>query len=901
MPLTEKDGLTEKLAQHRRNLYLLQEKKAKYGIDVPISVLNEIEDEKREIARLEAELKSLEGQPDRLVPALREYVDKVYHECRYLETEGEPEMPLTEVYVMLQAQPTPRRQQKTDLPPGQPSPQEKEVEATLAREEPPSSLPEVLRQHQHLLILGESGAGKTTLLQYVALCFANDLRPTENHDHKPNLDDLGLLDELRLPLRIELRDYQGESWLGDFVVDHLRKKYNVPETQTESWLKGERLAILLDGLDEVPVQNRAEVIRLVQNFARDSQGRGQRIVVTSRIAAYREGPGLDEEDFKPYTLRPLDDEDTARHYIAGWLRALNPQREDQADELWEKLKEQRSLKDALTNPLLLRLAVSVYVRTGEVARSRAALYRRYVEDVLIPRAREYRGLNLPPRRIQEALEAVAWAMQVKGVHREGGLIESLEQEVPGAEDGSALLMDLRAKVGLLIAYGREARELRHLLAFRHLTFQEYFVAWRLRKQWEENPEATWIWLRPHLYEDNWQETVLLLGSLLREKEATDFLGCIMQEPQESGWPLPGHLYLVVEALAQGACPTDAFQEQIYDTLLTLTRDEQRHERVRIRAAEKLGCLGQTGVAANILLALARDEHAEVHVRVANALGRLGQIEVAADILLALAHDGQVNARMRERAVVALGRLKQTKALLALARDERVEDWMRVGAAVALGHQGQTEVAANILLALARDGRVNIQMRKRAVVALDRLEQTKALLALARDEEVAAEVHVGVANALGRLGQIEVAADILLALAHDGQVNARMRVRVAKALGRLGQTNKEAESWLALACDEQVAAGVRVGAAKALGSLGQIEVAVEILLTLACDEQVAAGVRVGAAEALGRLAQATEATLSTLREVAEHGLDKDVRRTARDALQQLQEKQSHPQSEDEDTT
>lgn len=59
-PAEERAFLERELAQHRRNLYRLREKKAKYGIDVPISVLNQIEDEEREIRHIEEELERLE-------------------------------------------------------------------------------------------------------------------------------------------------------------------------------------------------------------------------------------------------------------------------------------------------------------------------------------------------------------------------------------------------------------------------------------------------------------------------------------------------------------------------------------------------------------------------------------------------------------------------------------------------------------------------------------------------------------------------------------------------------------------------------------------------------------------------------------------------------------------------
>jgi hypothetical protein len=38
---------------HRKNLASLEVKKAQFGIDVPLHILNEMEEEEREIARLE--------------------------------------------------------------------------------------------------------------------------------------------------------------------------------------------------------------------------------------------------------------------------------------------------------------------------------------------------------------------------------------------------------------------------------------------------------------------------------------------------------------------------------------------------------------------------------------------------------------------------------------------------------------------------------------------------------------------------------------------------------------------------------------------------------------------------------------------------------------------------------
>jgi hypothetical protein len=60
-PAEERAFLEQELAQHKRNLYRLRGKKAKYGIDVPISILNQIEDEEQAIGRIEAELRRVGG------------------------------------------------------------------------------------------------------------------------------------------------------------------------------------------------------------------------------------------------------------------------------------------------------------------------------------------------------------------------------------------------------------------------------------------------------------------------------------------------------------------------------------------------------------------------------------------------------------------------------------------------------------------------------------------------------------------------------------------------------------------------------------------------------------------------------------------------------------------------
>ncbi len=58
----ERASLRRQIAQHKLNRNRLRERAAKHGIDASISLLNQIDDEEREIERIEQELQELEGR-----------------------------------------------------------------------------------------------------------------------------------------------------------------------------------------------------------------------------------------------------------------------------------------------------------------------------------------------------------------------------------------------------------------------------------------------------------------------------------------------------------------------------------------------------------------------------------------------------------------------------------------------------------------------------------------------------------------------------------------------------------------------------------------------------------------------------------------------------------------------
>src|SRR5215216_192430 len=103
-----------------------------------------------------------------------------------------------------------------------------------------------------LLILGEPGAGKTiTLLQ-----LANGLvRRAETNPR------------YLIPVVLNLSSWEeGHASFEAWLIEELRGKYFVPRSVAETWVAQDVLALLLDGLDEVPEEKRSDCIESINSY-----------------------------------------------------------------------------------------------------------------------------------------------------------------------------------------------------------------------------------------------------------------------------------------------------------------------------------------------------------------------------------------------------------------------------------------------------------------------------------------------------------------------------------------------------------------------------------------------------------------------------------------------------------
>ncbi|MFB9249717.1 NACHT domain-containing protein [Sphaerisporangium melleum] len=218
-----------------------------------------------------------------------------------------------------------------------------------------------------VLLLGAPGAGKTTLL----LELLRELLTRAQADQSEPL-----------PVVLQLPGWAAKREpLAQWMAREIGRRYEIPLRYAEAWVAEDRLAVLLDGLDEVAAEHREDCVREINAFRRDHGFTP--LVVCSRTRDY-EKLNAALEVYGTLTILPLD-RATVRGFLdrggdglAGMRAALH------ADpELWE----------LLDSPLLLSVMALAY-RDGvsapgteplTVERRRAVLFSDYTVTMLARR------------------------------------------------------------------------------------------------------------------------------------------------------------------------------------------------------------------------------------------------------------------------------------------------------------------------------------------------------------------------------------------------------------------------------------------------------------------------------------------------------------------------------------
>ncbi len=506
--------------------------------------------------------------------ARQKYLQAVIADCRQMRLVGlDPQasdptrggLTLESLYISLDTT-TPREDKEARQRGKRPSGEDEEenIRVMLGREksEPLSAL-EALSQSEgrRMVLLGLPGTGKSTFVRYLALRMAQ-----AEVDRSRNIKDLlpGWEGGAVLPVILSLGRMaetipadckKGSAELIEkYICQSLQEDERSREFsgQILSELKRSGGLVLFDGLDEVADLNlRPVVVQAVEDFVlKYGQCPSSRFLVTCRTYSYHHDARWQLTGWPTHELALLDDE-KIRFFVNAWhdehIR-IEPARKADFERKREQLllslqpDDRRRLYEIAPFPIILTMMAVVHTHYGELPNTRAQVYERCV-DLLLVRWELERPVAGQPYKTQK--RTIIDEMGISRIELDRALWEIAFKAHEGRSDGgekkrgpalvtedllSGVLMAHfhdEQKVKIFLEYCQSSNGLlmlqgsvtpvdappgtppRRVYAFPHLTFEEYLAARYLIR-----PNFGQTTRQLVQSSDRWREVVLLLGEYL---------------------------------------------------------------------------------------------------------------------------------------------------------------------------------------------------------------------------------------------------------------------------------------------------------------------------------------------------------------------------------------------------
>ncbi|TXS50400.1 NACHT domain-containing protein [Streptomyces sp. uw30] len=366
-----------------------------------------------------------------------------------------------------------------------------------------------LLDHERVLLRGDAGSGKTTLVQWLAVTAARQSPP------------------VRIPFVLPLRTVTRAATLPspDQFLTAVSCPFSAPAGWAERVLTDGRGLVMVDGIDEVPEQERARTRQWLFDLAHafpDNQW-----LVTSRPTAIR-SDWLSELGFHELTLTPMTRADVTR-FVHRWHRAAAA--EEYEAPLLAALRTKQDLAGLATNPLLCALICALHrERRGFLPQGRKELYDAALSMLLARRDRE-RGMgtpdavDLPEQAKYELLQRIAYALILSGrtemdQDAARGIVERALPSIAtasGQGEADKIFRHLLLRSGLL------RRPAPDVVDFIHRTFQDYLGA---RAAVEEGHIDVLV---SHADDSQWEDVIRMATAHARPNERADLLRKLLAE------------------------------------------------------------------------------------------------------------------------------------------------------------------------------------------------------------------------------------------------------------------------------------------------------------------------------------------------------------------------------------
>ncbi|MBX9259083.1 NACHT domain-containing NTPase [Desmonostoc muscorum CCALA 125] len=380
---------------------------------------------------------------------------------------------------------------------------------TYKREKKLPGLETVLR-HPKLMVLGKPGSGKTLFLQYLAIeCNKGQFQP------------------YRIATFIRVKEFAEDTKIDEFnLFDYISQEFiscGVENELTKTLLTHGKLLILLDGLDEVPIENAEKIIIEIRRFTQVFYK--NQFVISCRIAAQKyRFQGFTEVELADF------DQEQVEVFAKKWFVAVALKSKEDGEARGNlfinqlNLPENQHIRELTVTPLLLHWICLVFQVKNEFPLNQAKLYEQALK-ILFFRWDEVRGIkrdriasNLTleiKKKLLFQLAAISFEQENYFFSKEKilELIAEYLDSLPDINshttqlqlDNEAVLKAIEVQHGLLVERSQE------IYSFSHLTFQKYFTA---RKIVENCQAKTWDNLVSHMTEKRWREVFLLSVNML---------------------------------------------------------------------------------------------------------------------------------------------------------------------------------------------------------------------------------------------------------------------------------------------------------------------------------------------------------------------------------------------------
>ncbi|MFA5861575.1 MAG: HEAT repeat domain-containing protein [Candidatus Thermoplasmatota archaeon] len=427
------------------------------------------------------------------------------------------------------------------------------------------------------VVLGEPGSGKSTFLKQLALREAS---------------------AGRLVLHVDLGQLAAEAPKfaeGDpftILEKHVLGQLTAigvdanPHGMRELLSSGE-CPLLLDSLDEVLETHARRSVSGWISRLWTALGPSAGIVVTSRIASYKETPLRRSADV--FTIRPIEPH-AIETFVKAWFENLpldasrQQSPEQAAQELIDLIRGSSALRRLARSPMLLTLVCYLKSQEARVPTQRAQLYSQCVTTLTETLEESHRKMtitlpgNLTPRDVIALLGPIAYGLhesRKQDLSRrdvESQISQALQDPYYGksrrdADNLSSQLVDefLRKRAHLLVLHGFDR------YGFPHMSFQEYFAGIHIASKVPGEPTQRREFIErevlPKVYDPHWREPILFLSGLLEAEAAITLIQSIEQQyssPYEKR--LGRDLRVALLALAEPANSDPALEKRVMTRL-----------------------------------------------------------------------------------------------------------------------------------------------------------------------------------------------------------------------------------------------------------------------------------------------------------------------------------------------